>query len=53
MHTFQNVFNFSNWVRLGVYGSGNCDCFVLHFLDNTEITVVNLAGGGGGGGGNN
>ena len=35
-------------MRLGVYGNGNCECFILNFVDNTEITAENLAGGGGG-----
>jgi len=46
MHTFQNVFHFSNWVRLDLCVSGVCDQLIFHFVDNIEINTENLGGGG-------
>ena len=43
---FQNLFLFSNGVRLDLYGSVDCDCFILQLVDNAEITAENWGGGG-------
>jgi len=46
MQTFQNVFHFSNWVRLDLCGTGVCDRFIFHFVDNIEVNADNRGGVG-------